>query len=78
MQLRNWVKAFADDPQEAFPGQGRMKPEQREVARLKREVLGESTRQPLRQRSNFQSDPLQVVGRVRQNRQQSLRFARDL
>jgi len=33
------VKAFADDPQEAFPGQGRMKPEQREVARLKREVL---------------------------------------
>jgi transposase-like protein len=24
-QLRNWVKAFADDPQEAFPGQGRMK-----------------------------------------------------
>jgi transposase-like protein len=28
MQLRNWVKAFADDPQEAFPGQGRMKPEQ--------------------------------------------------
>jgi transposase len=34
-QLRNWVKAFADDPQEAFPGQGRMKPEQLEIARLK-------------------------------------------
>jgi hypothetical protein len=27
-QLRNWVKAFADDPQQAFPGQGQMKPEQ--------------------------------------------------
>src|SRR6266704_2999591 len=27
-QLRNWVKAFADDPQHAFPGQGQMKPEQ--------------------------------------------------
>jgi hypothetical protein len=26
--LRNWVKAFADDPQDAFPGQGRMKPVQ--------------------------------------------------
>ena len=26
-QLRNWVKAFADDPQDAFPGQGQMKPE---------------------------------------------------
>src|SRR6476646_3997161 len=35
-QLRNWVKAFADDPQHAFPGQGQMKPEQLEIARLKR------------------------------------------
>jgi hypothetical protein len=33
------VKAFADDPQQAFPGQGQMKPEQLEVARLKREVI---------------------------------------
>jgi transposase len=32
------VKAFADDPQHAFPGQGQMKPEQLEIARLKREV----------------------------------------
>ena len=38
-QLRNWVKAFADDPQHAFPGQGQMKPEQPEIARLKREVI---------------------------------------
>src|SRR5436190_23914829 len=37
-QLRNWVKGFADDPQDAFPGQGHMKPEQLEIARLKREV----------------------------------------
>jgi transposase len=36
--LRNWVKAFADDPQHAFPGHGQMKPEQAEIARLKREV----------------------------------------
>ncbi len=28
------MKAFADDPQHAFPGQGQMKPEQLEVARL--------------------------------------------
>src|SRR5205807_3663009 len=27
-QLRSWVKALADDPQHAFPGQGQMKPEQ--------------------------------------------------
>ena len=38
-QLRSWVKAFASDPQQAFPGQGQMKPEQAEIARLKREVL---------------------------------------
>ena len=37
-QLRGWVKSFGDDPQHAFPGQGQMKPEQLEIARLKREV----------------------------------------
>jgi transposase-like protein len=35
-QLRNWVKQLADDPQ--FPGHGQMKPEQLEIAQLKREV----------------------------------------
>ena len=38
-QLRNWVKKSAEDPQHAFPGQGQMKPEQLEIARLKREVI---------------------------------------
>src|SRR4029450_2309629 len=37
-QLRDWVKKFVDDPQHAFPGHGQMKPEQLEIARLKREV----------------------------------------
>ena len=37
-QLRHWVKDFAGDPQQAFPGHGQMKPEQAEIARLKREV----------------------------------------
>ena len=36
-QLRSWVNA--DDPQHAFPGQGQMKPEQLEIAQLKREVV---------------------------------------
>ena len=36
--LRNWVKAFADDPAQAFPGNGRQSPEQAEITRLKREV----------------------------------------
>jgi transposase len=38
-QLREWVKKLADDPQHAFPGHGQMKPEQLEIARLKREVI---------------------------------------
>ena len=36
-QLHDRVKKFADDPEHAFPGQGQMKPEQLEIARLKRE-----------------------------------------
>jgi transposase-like protein len=36
--LRKWVKEFAADPQQAFPGPGRMKPELREIERLRREV----------------------------------------
>jgi transposase len=36
--LRNWVKGFAADPQHSFPGHGHMKPEQLEIAQLKREV----------------------------------------
>ena len=35
--LRSWVKAL-DDPAHAFPGHGQLKPEQAEIARLKREV----------------------------------------
>ena len=38
-QLRSWVKALAADPQHAFPGQGQLKPEQAEIAQLKREVI---------------------------------------
>ncbi|MGO9700280.1 MAG: IS3 family transposase [Xanthobacteraceae bacterium] len=38
-QLRSWVKALAGDPRHAFPGQGQMKPEQLEIAQLKREVI---------------------------------------
>ena len=37
-QLRQWVKDFVGDPQQAFPGHGQMKPEQAEIARLRREV----------------------------------------
>ena len=36
--LRYWVKAFAEDPEHSFPGHGKLKPEQAEIARLKREV----------------------------------------
>ena len=37
--LSVWVKRYSADPEQAFPGVGQMKPEQQEIARLKREVL---------------------------------------
>ncbi|WP_376988016.1 IS3 family transposase [Bosea sp. R86505] len=37
-QLRKWVKEFAADPAQAFPGPGQLKPEQLEIERLRREV----------------------------------------
>jgi transposase-like protein len=36
--LRKWIKQFDDDPGQAFPGHGVMKPEQVEIERLRREV----------------------------------------
>jgi transposase len=36
--LRKWVQAVGEDSQQAFPGHGQMKPEQAEIARLKKEV----------------------------------------
>ncbi len=36
--LREWVRAFAADPEQAFPGRGQMKSDQLEVERLRREV----------------------------------------
>ncbi|SHG55906.1 hypothetical protein SAMN05443248_1954 [Bradyrhizobium erythrophlei] len=36
--LREWLKAFAADPQQAFPGHGQLRPEQHKIAQLKREL----------------------------------------
>jgi len=36
--LRRWVQECAADSQQAFPGQGQMKPDQMEIERLRREV----------------------------------------
>ena len=36
--LREWVRAFAADPEQGFPRRGQMKPDQLEVERLRREV----------------------------------------
>ena len=36
--LRKWVRELTTDPQQAFPGQGVMKPEQAEIERLRKEV----------------------------------------
>ena len=36
--LRKWVREQSADPQQAFPGNGQMKPEQLEIDRLRKEV----------------------------------------
>lgn len=36
--LRRWVREFSEDPQNAFPELGQMKPEEAEIARLQCEV----------------------------------------
>ena len=36
--LSLWVRRLSEDPEQAFPGAGRMKPEQLEIVQLKREV----------------------------------------
>ena len=36
--LRKWLREVSADPQQACPGQGQMKPEQLEIARLRKEV----------------------------------------
>ena len=37
--LRKWVRDYDTDPQQSFPGNGRMKPEQLEIEKLRREVI---------------------------------------
>ena len=37
--LRRWVQEGVADSPQAFPGQGQMKPEQAELARLRREII---------------------------------------
>jgi transposase len=36
--LRRWKQQFSDDPQNAFPGKGRLKAPDEELRRLKREL----------------------------------------
>ena len=37
-QVRKWVRQFAADPKNAFPGQGQQKPADAELTQLRREV----------------------------------------
>jgi transposase len=36
--LRRWLREAGTDPQQAFPGNGQVKPEQQEIIQLRREV----------------------------------------
>ena len=36
-RIRVWLKELENDPENSFPGNGRLKPQDREIAQLKRE-----------------------------------------
>ena len=36
--IQRWVRKFAEDPEESFPGAGHQKPRDEEVTRLRREL----------------------------------------
>lgn len=36
--LRKWIRDVQADPQQSFPGRGRMKPDDAEIAKLRREL----------------------------------------
>ncbi len=44
-QIYKWKREFAEDPQQAFPGKGHLKPEEEELRRLRREL--EAARQEI-------------------------------
>ena len=68
--LRNWVRDFAADPAQAFPGQGQMKPEQAEIERLRREVAEAEgrTRHPKKSRRLLREGPDMIFGFVAKHR----------
>jgi len=37
--LHKWKKAYLNDQQNAFPGKGKMKPEEEEIRKLKKELV---------------------------------------
>jgi transposase len=37
-RIRMWLKELENDPENSFPGKGNLKPQDKEIARLKREL----------------------------------------
>jgi transposase len=56
--LSRWKKAFESDPDQAFPGQGSLKPRDEELARLRRE------NEVLRQEREILKKALGIFSRV--------------
>ena len=36
--IYHWIKEYREDPEESFPGKGKQKPSEEELARLRREI----------------------------------------
>src|SRR4051794_28378016 len=57
--LRKWVLNFKADPEQSFPGRGKMKPDDAEVARLRRELAKTKTERDILKKAiaYFVKDP---------------------
>jgi transposase len=57
--LRKWVRDIQADPKQSFPGRGRMKPDDAEIARLRRELAKTKTERDILKKAiaYFVKDP---------------------
>jgi transposase len=49
--LRRWLREAGTDPQQAFPGNGQVKPEQQEIIQLRREVAKRKAERDIRKKA---------------------------
>ena len=63
--LRKWVRELREEPQEAFPGNGKQKAQDAEIARLRKEVAKLKMERDILKKVTCPHLPYQRIGEVR-------------